>query len=321
MNIKPPSQHEALSQEELELARVVRALPGGEPPAALDAFILKAATDAVASSHPQKKSLWGKGLLGTSALWLGTAAASVLTVGIGWQVFQSMRAPIYELPADENISSVQEIDRSDKDASLVVEVTPAREPMPTSPPPPEAFADLNQAADSAAPVVATEKPKATAPEKREREELARQKMADDAFAKKNDDDNAGLRRDQAAAAAPQAMLAEAPPAPAPPMEALAGAAADRESKEVDSVTVTGSRIARAEATTNQPAQMQSRAYAAGKLNTSIDEDSRLAPDLWLDAIKDRVKRNDLAGAKASLQRYRETHPTLRIPEELKFLLK
>lgn len=338
MNTNPPSQHEALSQEELELARVVRALPGGGPPPALDALILKAASDAVASAQPSKKSLWSKGLLGTSALWLGTAAASVLTVGIGWQVFQSMRAPIYELPADENISTAQEIDQSHKDDSLIVEMAPPREPAPTSPPPPEPFAEADKAsAVAAAPMAPAEKPAAMLPEKRERQELARQQianqMAADALAKKTDDGSAEMRRDQAAAAADLALQASevaapaAAPAPPPPMPvgaiapAVSGSAKGLENKEIYTVTAPATRIRRAEEESNAPAQSRSFGYGKAKLNTAADEDSKLSPELWLYAIRDRVKRDDIEGAKASIRLFQETFPTRRIPEDLKPLLK
>ncbi len=319
MNTRPPSQHETLDDEERELARVVRALPGGEPPSALDALILKAATDAVASSQPQKRSLWGKGLLGTSALWMGTAAASILTIGIGWQVFQSMRAPIYELPDNENVRSAQVVDQHDKDESLTVEMTPAREPAPTSPPPPEAFPESDQLAEAAADMPAMEKQAPMAPEKREQISKQRQEMA--STLAKASDDMASQRRDQAAemVAAPQAVAA-APPAPPAPIQAMAGAASDSERKEeMDSVTVTGSRIKRSveeEGHVKRPLS-----YNPEKLISSIDEESTLKPDLWLDSIKERVKREDIEGAKASLKRFRETHPKHRIPEELLPLLK
>lgn len=323
MNTQPPRQHEVLSDEERELARVVRALPGGGPPAALDALILKAATDAVASSHSQKKSPWTKGLLGTSALWMGTAAASILTIGLGWQVFQSMGAPIDELPDSENVMSRQETDSAHQNDTVTVEMMPAREPIPTSPPPIEEsqqVQDLAAASDAATSVVAPQKAKAMPPEMRAREASALQEIADDSFAKKTSDDKDSMRSDQAKAEAdwvPQTSGAVASvAAPAPP--APAASANDSESKELDAVAVTGSRIRRVDSESSQPAQVLSRAGLAG---TAISEDAKLRPDLWLDAIKDRVERDDIDGAKASLKLYKKTHPKLRIPEELKFLLK
>ena len=62
----PPT--EALDEQERELARIVRALPGGEPPPALDARILKAAANAAASTRrpgarwlASAGALWGAG--------------------------------------------------------------------------------------------------------------------------------------------------------------------------------------------------------------------------------------------------------------------
>ncbi len=270
MNTQPPRQHEALSDEERELARVVRALPGGEPPAALDALILKAATDAVASSHSQKKSRWTKSLLGTSALWMGTAAASILTIGIGWQVFQSMGAPIDELPDSENVMSKQETDSSHKSDSITVEMIPAREPTPTSPPPP--LAESESTADAAADFIEpVEKPAVMPSEKRARKAMVREEIADASLAKKTNDDKFSARRDQARAEAdwvPQtagALASVAAPAPAPivaaapaPPPAPAALANYSDSKELDAVAVTGSRIKRADSESSQPAQVLSR---------------------------------------------------------------
>lgn len=326
MNTQPPRQHEAFSDEERELARVVRALPGGEPPAALDALILKAATDAVASSHPQKNSRWKKGLLGTSALWIGTAAASVLTIGIGWQVFQSMGAPIYELPDSENVMSRQEVDSNDKDESITVDMIPAREPAPTSPAPQIAdaeSADMAAAATDAAASVASAKTKPES-EMRAREATARQQMADTSLAKKANDDKADMHRDQpvdqGSLAEVAGLMAPAPPPPSPVAAAPPAASASAgyaERKELASITVTGSRIKRVD---NEEAGLKVITRSE-IIRQAISEDAKLRPDLWLDAIKNRMERDDIEGAKASLKLYRETHPKLRIPEELKPLLK
>ena len=91
-----------------------------------------------------------------------------------------------------------------------------------------------------------------------------------------------------------------------------------ESKELAAIAVTGSRISRVDSESSQPVQVLSRGGLSG---TTISEDAKLPPDLWLDAIKDRVELDDIKGAKASLKLYKKTHPKLRIPDELKFLLK
>ena len=81
-------RHPPLPDEEAALARVLRALPAGEPPAALDAAILKAASDALAAggaARPRRR------LPGWA---IGTAAAAVLAIGIG----MNLRPPT---PGDE----------------------------------------------------------------------------------------------------------------------------------------------------------------------------------------------------------------------------
>src|SRR4249919_3693125 len=92
MNSPPLPPQEPLDAQERELARILRALPAGEPPAALDAKILRAATNAAASSRrPGAKFLASAG-----ALWgIGSAAAAVLALGVAWQLrYGDTRAPL-----------------------------------------------------------------------------------------------------------------------------------------------------------------------------------------------------------------------------------
>ena len=78
-------RHEPLNADEREFARVLRALPAGEPPSALDARILGMARDAVVGSpsardeaHPRRapRFAWG----------LGVAASCVLAAGLVWRL-------------------------------------------------------------------------------------------------------------------------------------------------------------------------------------------------------------------------------------------
>ena len=50
MNPDPPA-HQPLDDQERELARILRALPAGEPSAALDSRILRAAANATAAQR------------------------------------------------------------------------------------------------------------------------------------------------------------------------------------------------------------------------------------------------------------------------------
>lgn len=123
MNTRTPNP---LDDEERELARILHALPAGEPSAALDAKILRAAQNAVAAAPDRKRWLaWGSGWLSLGGL--STAAAAVLTVGVAWQVVGPafMPAPQVHIPAVESVSD----DALSVDISGVASGTPVIEPV------------------------------------------------------------------------------------------------------------------------------------------------------------------------------------------------
>jgi hypothetical protein len=340
MNKQPPSDssHDLLDAEERELAKFVRALPGGGPPAALDALILKAATDAVSSQSSKSTSRAAKGILGSSMLWLSTAAASILTVGIGWQVYQSIRAPINEIGIYEspNMASSKPAQEQAQSDSMVIEMPPPREPAPTMPPPPEAIAN-----DAAAPItpestrgrVADDMRAAPAKPVVAAEGLSRA-MADK---EKIEAKKAAPAAEDWVAPAPQSVAAEASSAsakmaapvaaPAPPAVAAPAPRAKNNystsDQALEEATVTGSRIQRAETETASPAGKISQGNSAAQATTArrVAIDSELAPVEWLNAIKKRRDEGDLIGAKASLKKFQETYPRVRIPNELKPLLR
>ncbi|MBW8312818.1 MAG: hypothetical protein K0M64_12410 [Rhizobium sp.] len=81
MNTPQDPRQTPLQDDEAALARVLRALPAGEPSARVDAAILAAATDAVGpreNAAPSRRRL--------PAWALGTAAAAVLAIGVGLQL-------------------------------------------------------------------------------------------------------------------------------------------------------------------------------------------------------------------------------------------
>ncbi len=100
---KPPT--ETLDEQERELARVLRALPGGEPPAALDQKILRAAANAAAASR-RPRSRWLASL--GSAWGVGGAAAAVLALGISWQLFDPSRPERFEPSAPAPAASAED---------------------------------------------------------------------------------------------------------------------------------------------------------------------------------------------------------------------
>ena len=100
---KPPI--DALDEQERELARVLRALPGGEPPAALDQKILRAAANAAASSR-RPRARW---LASLGSIWgVGGAAAAVLALGVTWQMLDPGRTGTVQRSAPAANSSAQD---------------------------------------------------------------------------------------------------------------------------------------------------------------------------------------------------------------------
>lgn len=171
----PPN--EPFDDQERDLARIVRALPGGEPPPALDARILRAAANAAAASR-RPRSRW---LATASGLWgIGGAAAAVLALGIGWQMMSPMRtqqpaeAPTAAVVADESeelgvtvefgtrespksmpAPPLQTVERPQQRSGMAAAPAPAASPAPPPPPPPAAVPEAFPVTASAAPEVAS----------------------------------------------------------------------------------------------------------------------------------------------------------------------
>ncbi len=151
MNKQIPTT-EALDEQERELARVLRALPGGEPPAALDARILKAAGNAAAASR-RPRTRW---IASAGALWgIGGAAAAVLALGVSLQLMypaqHSMRpesAPAARME-DKAEDSTVSVELKDQQASEPGNAPAASPALKSATPAPAAQA--YSAAPSAAP--------------------------------------------------------------------------------------------------------------------------------------------------------------------------
>ena len=331
-----PRKH-PLQDDEVALARVLRALPSGEPPASVDDAILRAATDAV--SPGRRKPAPGLRWLPTWAI--GTAAAAVLAVGIGIQ----LRPPLNREAAPASVSeTVKPLPQARERMSVdLVEPDQAAAPPPASappqprrairtappppPPPPPAIAPAPQAAAEAeafpapaappAPPAETADPSAAeeaaapAAAAEQRETRLRSEATDQArrahqesYARRAQSKAAAqapARQDQAGDAAasganrtlPQVgFTAPAPaPAPAPVADAPAAAAAP-----------VGEALADAAATAD--------------ILPPVAEDARLAPDDWLDRIRERRRQGDSAGARASLRLFVQAHPEAPVPSDL-----
>jgi hypothetical protein len=313
--VNPPQdpRNDPLQDDEIALARVLRALPAGEPSPSVDAAILAAATDAV----PRRRKA-GAGLRWLPTWALGTAAAAVLAVGIGMQ----LRPPLVPPPPTASTSEqARELPQA-RPRMAVDLAEPELAPIPPpAPPPSQPQAAPRTTAPAApsppAPVAIPEIPAAPA------ESSAREEAAPSPF-----DDVSGF--------AP-------PPGPAP----MGAPDAERDSATLDRVEVSGTRI-RAPNTTNHAARIASAEAAAAEARaqvaaderarrrseaevTSADrmqakaltaplppvsEDAALPPGEWLDRIRARRDQGDRPGARESLALFLRAHPDAPVPGDL-----
>lgn len=289
MNSPQDPRKDPLQDDEVDLARVLRALPGGEPSPHVDAAILAAARNATAGAPARTHRR--RGLPGWA---LGTAAAAVLAVGIGLQLQPardalpdgvSAEAPASASTTDAELQQIEvtgsrlkraEIEEADLAAPQAKPLSPAPEAAPPAParfvvPPPPA-----------PPVPA--RPVAAEP-LREAEAAAAQSLADEA---QSLEQYAPAERTRAEARQSEARRAPVPVAESAPVQQAADAA-------------------------GAPAPS---AFSADDVLPPVDEDTRLAADDWLERIRDRIRQGDRAGAGASLQRFQRAHPDIPLPPDL-----
>lgn len=303
-----------LNVEERDLARVLRALPGGEPPSALDMKILAAARDALeetpapapgAAAKPGQRR-WGVGL--------GVAASAVLAVGIAWRL--QTNAP------DAAFSAAPQ----DTAAAESAEGFAA----PPAAPPAAAAAGVIASTETeqperkaVAPAVAMppppEEPPVVFDDSRSLDLAATPSMADAL----NQADAAVLAAEEAMLESPpQAM--PAPPAPPPPP---ALPSLDRTAPAPATPPVLGESSRSNELTERrQRAEVQSAPApaASGAMQPlplpAVEDDFALYPESWLIRIEERRRAGDLQGATQSLAAFRARYPAYPIPEALQPLL-
>jgi hypothetical protein len=296
----------ALDPDERELARVLRALPSGEPPAALDARILRAAADAAASTPARRRRALGL-FGGGSAMWgIGTAAAAVLALGIGWQAMYGHQALLpssspVALPADATGDDSVSVEFRDR-TSLAEK---ASEAAGAPPPPPPALADREfprlraraPGASRAAPAAATA-PASPAPE---------------AFPDTGLDEHVAAHAEAGAAANAAdatafAIEQEAPLRAAVERRAEAAETASLSAKAAQSAGVAAQRAeaARADQAQAEPAQAGNAA--------------RLRPASWLAQVRSLRAAGKTDEARARLVEFRKAYPHWVIPTDLAPLL-
>jgi hypothetical protein len=278
-------RHDPLDADEQALARVLRALPAGEPPSTLDARILAMARDAVVS--PQRPGATRRTRRAPGWIWgSGVAASCVLAAGLVWRLggFDGSRfeqtggesvpmasdaAPALSQPAaalpPAEVESVRVEISTRRSAPSA---RPAPPPPPPPPPPP-----------AAAPVVAAEHTTAPAPP-------------------------------------------PAPPPPAPPAPVAASApmpqALAPEPPVEPSANANAARADAAEAPVRQG--LADEEAAAARLRTlpqpDLDDDARLGPQAWIERIRWRLAQGDASGAQASLERFERQYPRTALPADL-----
>ncbi len=285
---RPPQ--EPLDAQEREFARILRALPGGEPPAALDAAILRAATNAAASSRrPGARVLASMG-----ALWgVGSAAAAVLAIGVFWH----LRYGVDRAPAGDQAPRVQAVSEVAEDSAVQVDLgAPAAEAQADAAPPPAAAPPL--------PVATAPAAKAMAPPARARQE---------AFAP---------------APPPPPMMAAPEPFAADALDEHVARDASAEGKaevEMDREQA-GTRELAAKNVAAQPAPAAAAAQSRADTGNAVggmaapQESAPKKPATWLAEIRVLRDAGRIEEARARLVEFRRQYPNWVIPTDLAPLL-
>jgi len=312
-----------LTPEERELARLLGRPSATGPAPAIDEAVLAAArtaveapaADAATWTLPPDTAVPARRPRSRLPAVFGLAASVIFAVGIAWQL----------KPEDPPAPPLAEPVAAPASSTAVTGTAPA---MEAAPPPPPAAAPPAVQQPRAAKTTALEPAPAAAPPATER------------------------GRDMSSPR-PEAIAAPAPPAPAPvqapaPMmsapapQAASAYAMDTSEPALDSVVVTGSTLERAApraALKNAPpakpapsapgvmrraaAPMAAPASpddAVQALHQAVAADASLPRKQWLKRIRERRDAGDVDTARASLERYLQQYPEVRIPRDLRQLL-
>lgn len=327
----PPQdpRRQPLQDDEVALARILRALPAGEPPARLDDAILRAATDAVAPGprKPVRALPW----LPTWAI--GTAAAAVLAVGIGTQ----LRPP---LAPDPQAGAVAEETRALPQARERLSVDLVEPKQPAAPPPAAAPPEPRRATRTAppppppAPAPVAPPPVVLAPEAFPAAE-AEAPAVDAAAPAASNDAGAALDRievqgtrlrsestDQARRVHQELTMRRAQAKASAEAERREEASADAERRQEAAAEAMAPAVASPSPVSATPAAAppavgglaDARSQAAAL--PPVAEDRKLAPDEWIARIRERATRGDVDGARASLAQFTQAHPRMALPSDL-----
>lgn len=292
-----------LTPEEIELARVVHALPAGEPSDALDARILATARDALeAGSQPlhEKGRFSHRGAVG-----LAVAASAVLAISLALRL-QPWQAP---MPAGASI------------------VPPSSQPAA---PPPLAPAFVNDA-----PSVTMERLAGASAIADATSDNPMPLPAGDAVTASSAVKPAIATRQPELPPLPSPAPPSPPPPPPPPSPptlptlngSLPATATLSEQATAMPAHASAMHLEDLATTERRRASTAERLVPAQEASTSaeawlwvevpIADDARLAPAAWLERIRQRLAQDDLIGARESLRAFALRHPEYPLPDDLR----
>ncbi|MGX9188705.1 hypothetical protein ACYX79_03820 [Stenotrophomonas rhizophila] len=316
---------DSLTPEERELARLLGRPSATGPAPAIDEAVLAAArtaveapaADAATWKLPSAAPVRATRPRSRLPAVFGLAASVIFAVGIAWQLKpEDPPAPPLAEPVAAPVPGAAASSTARTEAAPALDAAPP--PAPVAAPP-----VVQQERIAKDPAAATAPTSAPAPE----------------------------RAQAVAPPRPEVIAVPAPPAPAPapaPMmsapapEAASAHAMDASEPALDSVVVTGSSIDRAaprgslkSAAPAKPAPgapgVMRRAAAPMAAPASADDavralhqavaaDASLPRKQWLKRIRERRDAGDVDTARASLERYLQQYPEVRIPRDLRQLL-
>lgn len=355
MNRRPDAP-DPLSAEERELAdRLLRLGPHDGPSPALDARILAAAHAAVAQApRARPRSRWPAWIGVAASLTLAVGIAWQLRpVG---KSFEALGEDQAALPASVPATEDEQAASAPADSAATAELQ-AQDAAPAQPPSIAADA-AGPIVETVEPLVAAPATPARMPPPAE---PARREQADEAAKAEQRAEPLRARRAPQAfspeAPAPIEQSAPPPPPPAPPAPAAAAAAPPSgaaapgaASASADNDAYRAAELQRAPAPTaahKASAANAAEAKAAAATADSAAEsvaldriqvtgsrigtagvpadadaaDARLAPAQWLQRIREYRDAGQIERARDGLRRFRSAHPRVRIPDDLRPLLK
>ena len=291
----PPT--EAHDQQERELARILRALPAGEPSPELDARILRSAANAAATSR-KSHVRW---LASAGGLWgIGAAAAAVLALGVSWQMLDPSRG------SGERTSPVSVSQESD--SAVVVELGETRRDVPQPMPGPPAATAPTAARNegSPAPMARTvAAPPMPAP--------ATPAAASEPLSFPHDGLDEGVAaRSEAAPQVSRFGAASSAESSAVVATEQLGKVESRQRKAADSNLAARDVAASAR---------EQSADVAGFAAPATSASGPMKPATWLAHVRQLLAANRTEDARASLKLFHKRYPNYVVPSDLALLLR